>query len=84
MVEALPEKSAATETAEAEAQSTTTTTATETESTPAAQDGPTVIDLTDTSNVPVTDLTDWKTEHSRKCQVFMDWCFENGCIMPKI
>ena len=43
-----------------------------------------MIDLTDSSNVPVTNLVDnWKEEHARKCKVFNDWCFENGVIMPK-
>jgi len=45
---------------------------------------PSVIDLTDDSNVKVTNLIDWKIEHSRKCQVFNDWFFENGGRMPKL
>ena len=32
----------------------------------------------------VENLVDWKVEHSRKCKVFMDWCFANGVICPKL
>ena len=46
---------------------------------------PQVIDLTDTSNVPVMNLVDaWKVEHARKCEVFNKWCFDNGVKMPKV
>lgn len=43
-----------------------------------------MIDLTDSSNVPITEMVpDWKVEHIQKCQVFNDWCRDNGVIMPK-
>ncbi len=45
--------------------------------------GPQVIDLTDDSKVPVTNLVegekaDWMVEHARKCEVFNKWCKDNG------
>ena len=58
--------------------------------------GPKVIDLTDDSNVPVTNLVeeeekkesssteDWKIEHGRKCEVFNKWCADNGVRCPKV
>ena len=47
-------------------------------------DGPEIVDLTDDSKVPVTNLVDWKVEHGKKCKVFMDWCEANGVIQPKV
>jgi len=43
-----------------------------------------VIDLTDTSDVPLTNLVDWKVEHGRKCEVFNKWLDDEGVIMPKL
>lgn len=47
-----------------------------------------VIDCTDTSNVPVTNLLDnneeWRVEHRRKCDIFNKWCHENGMKTPKL
>ena len=43
---------------------------------------PEVIDCTDGTNVPVTNLLvnneEWKEEHKRKCEVFNKWCHDNG------
>ena len=49
---------------------------------------PEVIDCTDGTNVPVTNLLvnneEWKEEHKRKCEVFNKWCHDNGVRLPKI
>ena len=46
---------------------------------------PQVFDLTDSANVPLTNLVDpWKEEHGRKCEVFNAWCRANGVKQPKV
>ena len=43
-----------------------------------------MIDLTDTSDVPLTNLVDWTVEHGRKSEVFNKWLDDEGVIMPKL
>lgn len=58
------------------------------EKTPAEKDeetkGPVVVDLTDDSKVNVENLVDWKVEHARLCDIFNQWCRDNGVRMPKL
>jgi len=83
MVESVPEKS---EVRDVESTTTATTVAeSEIFTAPVKIDKePEVIDLTDTSTVPVIDLVDPKAEQKRKCDAFNAWCHNEGVIMPKV
>ena len=45
---------------------------------------PEVIDCRNTEEETKTTETDWKVEHTRKCEVFIEWCRSNGVKWPKV
>ena len=43
-----------------------------------------MIDCRNTEEETKTTETDWKVEHTRKCEVFNEWCRSNGVKWPKV